>query len=204
MWNSREIKWEENGFFSWKSFFFFELLELIFNVTLWKLPRLTIHSGWWWWGNECAVQNIGVAEIIGSTDHLEKYLVPGTRQVADAEKDYKQESTTWDFLVHSLIMQHTVPQELSNPQLLSFHLMPSDVFSPMISKTMFWTYINISISAHPREVLQCNYACEKKCFLFVLSLCADSFVWFILLLVERIVNHQSLFTSLLLISQMTS
>lgn len=33
-----------------------------------------------------------------------KVYVPGTGQVADAEKRYNQESTTWDFLVHSLIM----------------------------------------------------------------------------------------------------
>lgn len=57
-----------------------------------------------------------------------KVYVPGTGQVADAEKRYNQESTTWDFLVHSLIMQQTVAQELPNPQPLYSYLMPSHVF----------------------------------------------------------------------------
>lgn len=73
-------------------------MGVILDETLWKLARFKIHSGWWQ-GNEHTVKHVR------NTDHLEKYLVPSTGQIADAEKDYNQEKITGNFLALSLIMQ---------------------------------------------------------------------------------------------------
>lgn len=76
-----------------KNLYFFKSQKK-YLMKFWKFSRLNTWSRQSQQGKNYAGKDIVVAKIIEITEHLEKHLVSGTGQVADAEKDYTQESTT--------------------------------------------------------------------------------------------------------------
>lgn len=63
-------------------------------MKFWKLSRLYTWSRQSQQGKNYAGKDTVVVKVIEITEHLKEHLVSGTGQVADAEKDYTQESTT--------------------------------------------------------------------------------------------------------------